>query len=341
MRAAAAEGIDFDVDRLTEYLDATGINPHAPVDIERVGGGQSNPTYFVTRGDARLVLRKQPAQVLVKAAHDMSREYRFLTALAPTPVPVPEPVRYEAGSDVIGTPFYLMGRVDGLVYADAELAGVPAEKRHALYLQHARLLATLHALDPERIGLGDMARPGSFTERQIKRWSGVWGDERIADLDRVRDYLTANRPSDEATALVHGDFKFNNLIIDTGKPDGENIVGVVDWELAAIGDPLLDVAHMWAATWATTPEEYGGVLGLDLADAGIPEPEEYDAAYQAAGGRPGGLSAFYRVLALLRYAGIFHGVRQRALAGAATSSDALEQGRLADVYLDRALAIIG
>ncbi len=340
MRAAAASGLDFDAEHLKRYLDDADIGPGHPLQIQRIGGGQSNPTYFLTRGHDRLVLRKQPAQVLIKAAHDMGREYRFLTALAPTLVPVPTPVRFEPGPEAIGTPFYLMARVDGTVYADAELAEVPRPIRRELYAEHARLLATLHGLDPERIGLGDLARPGSFLDRQIRRWSGVWGEERKADLDAVRGWLQANRPAEEATALVHGDFKFNNLIIDIDRPAGERIVAVVDWELAAVGDPLLDLAHVWAATWATTPEEYGGLLGRDLAAAGLPGAEEHAAAYQDAGGRPGGMSAFYRALALLRYAGIFHGVRQRALAGTATSTDALEQGRLADVYVERALEIV-
>jgi aminoglycoside phosphotransferase (APT) family kinase protein len=338
VRATAASGTDFDVARLIDFLDAAGINPHEPVELDRIGGGQSNPTYFVTRGDIRLVLRKPPRQVLIKSAHDVAREYRFLTALAPTSVPVPAPVRFEASTDVIGTPFYLMSRVDGVVHAEAGLADLRVERRRALYLEHARLLATLHSLDPQQIGLGDMARPGSFLLRQIGRWSDVWGDERSADIASVREYLLASRPAHEATALIHGDFKFNNLIVDR---EGTSIVGVVDWELAAVGDPLLDVAHVWAATWATTPDEYGGIMGLDLTAAGLPGSWEYDDAYQLAGGRAGALTAFYRVLALLRYAGIFHGVRQRALAGTATSTDALEQGKLADVYLDRALANIG
>ena len=336
MRAQAADGVDFDERRLRAFLD--DVLPGGPVDLdlERVGGGQSNPTYFVTRGEARLVLRKPPAVVLIKSAHDVAREFRIIKALYGTVVPVPEPVLFTADASVIGTPFYLMGRVDGVVHHDAELTSVRRSRRRGLYLSHARLLAAMHGLDPVALGLGELMRPGSFLDRQVRRWCGAWADDRRDDIARIRGFLAAVRPEVEATALIHGDFKFNNVIVGAG----ERIAGVVDWELAAIGDPLLDVAHMWAATWATTPAEYGGIRGVDLAAAGLPTSGEYEAEYVAAGGLPGALSPFYQALALLRYAGIFRGVGQRAAAGAATSADAADQGALADIYVDRALEVV-
>jgi len=307
------------------------------LDLQRVGGGQSNPTYFVTRGDARLVLRKPPTVVLIKSAHDVAREFRIIRALYGTTVPVPEPVLFVDDVSVLGTPFYIMGRVDGRVHHDAEMPAVEPSRRRPLYAAHARVMAGMHQLDPVTLGLGELARPGSFLDRQVRRWCDVWADDRSDDIARIRRFLVGTRPDTEASALIHGDFKFNNVVVDAA---GQRIVGVLDWELAAIGDPLLDVAHMWAATWATAPREYGGILGVDLAAASLPTVEEYEADYVAAGGSPGGLAVFYRVLALLRYAGIFRGVGQRAVAGAATSADAAERGALADVYLDRALRVI-
>jgi aminoglycoside phosphotransferase (APT) family kinase protein len=336
VRAQPAAGVDFDERRLRAFLDDMLPGGTMDLDLQRVGGGQSNPTYFVTRGDTRLVLRKPPAVVLIKSAHDVAREFRIIKALYGTVVPVPEPVLFTADVSVIGTPFYLMGRVDGVVHEDAEMASVERPRRRGLYLAHARLLAAMHGLDPVALGLGELMRPGSFLDRQVRRWCDVWADDRRDDIGRIRGFLTAARPDTEATALIHGDFKFNNVIVGAG----ERIAGVVDWELAAIGDPLLDVAHMWAATWATTPAEYGGIRDVDLAAAGLPAIEEYEAEYVAAGGPPGALSPFYQALALLRYAGIFRGVGQRAAAGAATSADAADQGALADVYVDRALEVI-
>jgi aminoglycoside phosphotransferase (APT) family kinase protein len=337
MRAQAADNVDFDGGRLRAFLDEALPGGRLDIELERIGGGQSNPTYFVTRGGARLVLRKQPSIVLIKSAHDMAREFRFLKALHGTLVPVPEPVLYVDDPSVIGTPFYLMGRVEGRVHEDAEMTTVDRSRRRSLYVQHARLMAALHRLDPAELGLSDLARPGSFLERQVRRWCDVWADDRREDIAALRDFLTRSRPEAESRSLIHGDLKFNNVIVDT---PGERIAAVVDWELAAVGDPLLDVAHMWAATWATTPQEYGGILGIDLDAAGLPPIEEYEGEYMAAGGTPGALTPFYRALALLRYSGIFRGVGQRAVAGVATSADAAEHGALADVYVDRALAVI-
>lgn len=337
VRAEAVSGVDFDVRRLCGFLDEVLSGGKMAVDVERVGGGQSNPTYFVTRGDVRLVLRKPPPVVMVKSAHDVAREFRIITALYGTPVPVPEPVLFVADLSVIGTPFYLTGRIDGRVHHDSRMTTVEPSHRRALYAVHARLMAELHQLDPTTLGLGSLMRSGSYLDRQVRRWCDIWEEDRSDDIARLRQFLAARRPRAEASALIHGDFKFNNVIVDT---DDQRIVGVLDWELAAIGDPLLDVAHMWAATWATAPDEYGGILGLDLVAAGLPTIGEYEAEYIAAGGSSGALAPFYQALALLRYAGIFRGVGQRAAAGVATSSDAAEKGALADVYLDRALQVI-
>ena len=198
-------------------------------------------------------------------------------------------------------------------------------------------MAAMHRLDPVQIGLGELTRRGSFLDRQVRRWCQVWGMTAATTSPGSAGSSRRSGLRRRTATLIHGDFKFNNVVVDAA---GLRIVGVLDWELAAIGDPLLDVAHMWAATWLTAPREYGGILGVDLAAAGLPTIEEYEAEYVAAGGSPGALTPFYQALALLRYAGIFRGVGQRAAAGAATSADAAEQGALADVYVDRALQVI-
>ena len=333
MRAAAASGIDFDLPRFESFLHAELPRLRGPLEVERIGGGQSNPTYFVTVGADELVLRKRPAGVLAKSAHDVGREYRIISALTHTGMPVPEVVRYCDDTSILGTSFYLMRRLHGVVCHDSELAEVSVGDRKTLYRAQARTLASLHALDYESLGLGDLARPGSFIDRQITRWTGAWADARVADLSDITAWLLANRPVVEKRALTHGDFKFNNLVVD---PDSAEIVGVLDWELAAIGDPLLDVAHMWAATWATTRDEYGGVLGLDLAALGLPTPEDYAEYY----GDSAWLDPFYRALALLRYAGIFRGIGERAKTGTATAADASATGKLGEVYLNRVLDVI-
>jgi aminoglycoside phosphotransferase (APT) family kinase protein len=238
--------------------------------------------------------------------------------------------------DVIGTSFYVMERVHGRIFHRASLDEVSPEDRPDYYLEHARSLATLHQHDWRATGLGDLARPGSFLERQIRRWTDAWGDERATAISHLRRWLNSHRPLTESQTLIHGDYKFNNLIFDDRLP---KVVAVLDWELATIGDPLLDLAHCWCATWATTPEEYGGILGLQTADNSLPTAEMYINAYDQAAGTDTGLPVFYRVLALLRNAGIFLGIGQRARAGTAAAANAAQQARLSDIYLERAIEL--
>jgi aminoglycoside phosphotransferase (APT) family kinase protein len=334
---APATGLDFEPARLQSFLAEQLPQLTGELTIERIGGGQSNPTYFVTMGEAELVLRKRPLGDLVPSAHDVEREFTITTALIDTAVPVPPPILFCAEPDVLGTPFYLMERIHGRIFHSATLDDVPHHERKALYRDHARAMAALHSVDWAQVGLRGLARPGSFIERQIRRWSRAWGDVRAYDVEAVRDWLLANRPAAERQALVHGDFKFNNVIVHPREP---KLVAVLDWELAGIGDPMFDLAHMWCATWATTPAEYGGVLGVDLSAQALPSAEDYFADYYAAADSPHRVLPFHRVLALLRYAGIFWGIYQRSLAGTATAANAAEQGATAHVYLDRALEIM-
>jgi aminoglycoside phosphotransferase (APT) family kinase protein len=293
----------------------------------------------VTLDGTRLVLRKKPVGELVPGAHDVGREYRILRALAGTAVPVPGPVLYENDPAVLGTPFYLMDRVDGRVFLDAELREVPVAERRAYYDDLARVLAALHDVAWQDTELAGLARPGSFLARQVERWGRAWGpaEDAPAEVRRVVGWLRAHLPGDEHLGIVHGDYKFTNVIFDPRQPV---IAGVLDWELCAIGDPLLDLAHVWSFTWDTAPEEYGGVRGVDLAAHGIPTAEEFFAVYYAASGSPRRLTPFHLALAAFRNAGIFRGIAQRAESGAANAADAAEVGRLDRVYLARALAVV-
>jgi aminoglycoside phosphotransferase (APT) family kinase protein len=333
--APTSGGIDFDPARLRAYLTASLPDVVGEMAVERVGGGQSNPTYFLRFDDAELVLRKKPPGDLPPAAHDVGREFRIQRALRDTDVPVPQVRVYCDDDSVVGTPFYLMERLYGRIFQDAALPDVATADRRDIYLSQVRALAVLHAVDWEAVGLSSLARPGSFLDRQIDRWTRAWADERRVDVQAIADWLRDNRPDHEPLTLVHGDFKFTNLVFHQTQPE---LVGVLDWELAAIGDPLLDVAHIWSAVWATKPEEYGGILGLDLAHLGLPTAEEFTAAYASASGGAT-LGPFHQVLALFRNAGIFRGIGERAAAGNANAANAAERGLMGDVYLDRALEI--
>lgn len=309
--------------------------------LEPVAGGQSNPTFFLDHGDRRLVLRKQPDGPILKGAHAIDREYRVLEALRPTAVPVPEPVLFHPDPAPLGTPFYLMGRVEGRVLTDTALSELPPDARRPTWMAVADTLAALHALDPEAAGLGDYGRPGDYFERQLARWGRQYDQSPsgpIPEIEALRDWLVANRPPDDGSvALCHGDFRLGNLLFHPTEP---HVVAVLDWELSTLGHPLADLGFC-CMPWHTAPEEYGGLLGLDLAARALPEEADFVARYLAA--RPGSapLLPFHRAFALYRFAVIFVGIADRAAAGSAADPEAARLGPLARRFAIRALEAIG
>lgn len=337
--APALAEIDFEPARLSDFLTDALPEASGELAVERIGGGQSNPTYFVDAGALRMVLRKRPPGDHARGAHDVGREYKIISALDGTPVPVPVPILYHEEPDVVGTPFYLMGRLDGRVFHEASLPDVPKTERRAYYRELARVLAVLHAVDVDAVGLGGFRRSERFLVRQVNLWARQWGSlaESDADVARALAWLRANMTDTEDTAIVHGDYKFTNVIF---APDGPSLVGVLDWELCAVGDPLLDLAHIWSFLWNTTPGEYGGIMGMDLDALGIPSAEEFFEYYYAAAVSDRRVTPFHLALAHFRNAGIFHGIGERAAAGSANAGNAEEKGRLDRVYLARALEVI-
>lgn len=311
---------DFDPARLARFLGG-------PVDLHPAAGGQSNPTWFVTHGGQDLVLRKKPAGATLDSAHAIDREYRILAALQDTDVPVPRVVRMVDDPEVIGTPFYLMGRLQGQVSDTTDLPGLTPPDRRAVHLHAARVLAALHRLDPVALGLADFGRQGGYYARQVRRWCGQYAALDMQDplLDRLAAWFAANIPPESPTTIVHGDYRIGNVMVGT---DPARIVGVLDWELSTLGDPLADLAH-WAMFYDLRPDQMGGIAGLDLAALGLPDQAEFLAEYRAAGGASAPLRPFHRAFALFRMAVILHGITARANAGQATRDDARAVGALA------------
>lgn len=312
---------DFDPERLARFLGGA-------VHLEAASGGQSNPTWFVTCKGQALVLRKKPAGATLHSAHAVDREYRILSALQDSGVPVPRVVRMVDDPSVIGTPFYLMERLSGHVSETSDLPGLCPEDRRAVHLDAGRLLARLHALDWARLGLGDYGRHAGFYPRQVGRWCGQWAALKGRHdplMDGLAAFFAANIPADNPTTIVHGDYRIGNLMYGSSPA---RIVGVLDWELSTLGDPLADLAH-WAMFYDLTPAQMGGLAGLDNRALGLPDRTAFLEAYVAAGGCSAPLTPWHRAFAMFRMAVILEGITARAAAGQATSADACAVGALA------------
>lgn len=333
----SASGIDEEAfaGYLSETLGLTGKPEIAPI-----SGGQSNPTFFVTSDGRRLVLRKQPDGPIQKGAHAVDREFRVLSALAGTDVPVPGPVAYCDDRTILGTPFYLMDRIEGRVFHDASLPGLSSQERRGIYLSMAEAMASLHAVRPDMIGLSDYGRPGNYFERQLARWGHQWHESGLSgmpEIDRLETWLLANLPEDDgAISIAHGDFRLGNLIFAHNSP---KVVGILDWELSTLGHPLADLGFCGMA-WRTLPQEYGGIRGLDLPALGIPPREEFVREYYSHARPTAALQPFHEAFALFRFAVIFVGITERSRQGNAVGERAAELEHLAPAFARRGLELI-
>lgn len=321
--------------RLADYLQARFPQARGVPQIRRISGGQSNPTFFVDYPQRGFVLRKQPPGELLAGAHAIDREYRVMQALRDSQVPVPEMLLFESDAALLGTPFYLMEKLEGRVFDGYALPGVSPAERRAMYRSMAQTLARLHAVDVAAVGLADYGRPGNYFERQVGRWSRQWLGTRIqpnADLEWLIDWLPRNIPPGECTALCHGDFRMGNLMFHPTEP---RVIGVLDWELSTLGHPLADAAYN-AMAWRTLPSEYGGILGLDHAALGIPGEAEHLADYQALALLQAPVLPFHFAFALFRFAVIFEGIAVRAAQGNAAAANAQDVGPLGAAFARRA-----
>jgi aminoglycoside phosphotransferase (APT) family kinase protein len=308
--------------------------------IEPIGGGQSNPTFFITVGTQRLVLRKQPHGPILKGAHAVDREYRVLQALSKTDVPVPTPRLYCVDPEVLGTPFYVMERIEGRVFHDAALPELSRDERGALYRSMAETLAKLHALDPNGIGLSDFGRAGNYFERQLARWSKQWKEssvQSIPALDQLIEALARALPSDDdIISIVHGDYRMGNLMVHPTEP---RVIGILDWELSTLGHPLADLGFA-AMAWHTTPKDYGGIAGLDFINLGIPTKDAFVSAYMNHAKDKSPLMPFHIAFALFRFAVIFVGIAERARLGNAAGKNAADIAPLAQRFAEIGLSIM-
>jgi aminoglycoside phosphotransferase (APT) family kinase protein len=318
----------LDTDRLGAYLAEKIAGFGTLQKAEKFAGGQSNPTFKLTAGANRYVLRRKPPGELLASAHAVDREFHVISALADTDVPVPKAIALCEDETVIGSMFYIMEYLDGRVFWDPALPELDAAGRAAVFDEMNRVLAALHSVDVEAVGLGDYGKPGNYFERQVGRWTKQYRaseTETVPAMEALIDWLPANMPADDGqVALVHGDYRLDNLMFHPTEP---RIIAVLDWELSTLGHPLADLAYQVMA-WQF-PRDGGvmGLAGIDRSALGIPTDADFVAQYCARTGRRDIPDwNFYMAFCFFRIAAILQGVKKRALLGNASSADAGSRG---------------
>lgn len=318
----------FDTVPLREWLRHNVPMSVSTLEVRRFENGQSNPTYLLDLGGRKLVLRRKPAGLLLPSAHAIEREFRIMRALSTTGIPVPECIALCEDATVIGSAFYVMQFVEGRIFDDPSLPSLSREERAAVYAEMNRVIASLHALDPNTLGLGDYGRFGAYIQRQVQRWTAQYRasqTEEIAAMERLITWLPLHIPPHDETRIVHGDFRLDNVIFAPHEP---RIVAVLDWELSTLGHPLADFAYH-CLPWYRRSDNQQGLEKLDLQSLGLPTVGDYLTAYCSRLGREV-LSPhhweFYVIFNMFRAVGILQGVAKRALQGNASSPRAAEVG---------------
>jgi len=330
---------DLPLARLESWLHDHVDGFRGTLAAEQFEGGQSNPTYKLLSDVGSYVLRRKPLGRLLPSAHAVDREYRVMRALSGTAVPVPEVYALCEDDTVIGSAFYVMEFLDGRIFWDPRLPDLAPAERRAMFQSMNAVIAALHSVDHAAVGLAEFGRPGNYLARQIARWSRQYQasetEPQIA-MDRLIEWLPGHLPPEGEPRIVHGDYRIDNLIYDPAEP---RVIGVLDWELSTIGDPLADFAYHVMA-WRVSPELFRGLAGVDFSTLGIPTEEEYVATYGERIGR--GRTEdweFYMVYSLFRLAAIMQGIAKRAIDGTAASREAVELGRLARPVGEQAWAL--
>lgn len=316
----------LDAAKLEQYLAGHIADFEGPLTIRQFKGGQSNPTYQLITPKRKYVLRRKPPGKLLPSAHAVDREFRIISALYPTGFPVPKPYVLCTDESVAGTMFYVMECVEGRVIWEPQLPGLESKQRHAIYDAMNETLAKLHQTDYLKLGLEDFGKPGSYFARQISRWGKQYvasETESIPAMNKLMEWLPQHIPPGERNAIVHGDYRLDNMILHPTEP---KVLAVLDWEISTIGDPLADFTYhimQWRMPPGGTGGGTGSLTGADLKSLGIPTESEYVAMYCQRTGRPGiDYLDFYFAYNFFRIAGILQGIMGRVRDGTAASAHA-------------------
>jgi aminoglycoside phosphotransferase (APT) family kinase protein len=328
-------GHEIDIGRLSAYLaeHLPGFTP--PLQVRQFRGGQSNPTYQLTTPTRKYVLRKKPGGQLLHGAHMIEREYRVISALEGSGVPVPVVPLLCEDSAVVGTPFYVMEFLEGRVFRDPALPGMEPAERAAIYRAMSDTLARLHQVDWKAAGLESFGKPTGYLPRQITLWSRQYEAGKthdIPNMDRLMAWLPDHIPGDEITTISHGDFRLENLMFDSATP---TVLATLDWELATLGHPFADLAYN-CMIWHLPAEGFSvpGLTGRPL-PPGLPSKADYIAGYcRAAGLKEIPQYDFYLAFSFFRFAAIAQGIYARWKSGNAAAPNAEQVGLLAKPLAD-------
>lgn len=329
----------LDLTRLADYLARTRPGLTAgPLTGELIVGGRSNLTYRVSDGQQEWVVRRPPLGHVLATAHDVGREYRVITALAGTPVPVPRTILHCPDPDVIGAPFYLMECVAGTVYRTAEqTATLSQQQRRELSRHLIDTLADLHTVDPASVGLSDFGRPDGFLARQVRRWRGQLDASRSRDLpgmDDLASRLAGAVPASGPPAIVHGDYRLDNVLVRDNR-----IVAVLDWEMSTLGDPLADVGLL-LIYWDRLSEAGNPVAEGVGAGHGFPDGDTLVEWYAARTGADLSALEWYVGMAAFKLAVILEGIHYRHTLGKTVGEGFDQIGAMVPPLIEHGLAAL-
>ncbi len=327
----------FDEARLEAWLRANVADFEGPLEVRQFKGGQSNPTYQLITPTRKYVLRRKPPGKLLPSAHAVDREFRVISALGRTGYPVAHAYALCTDDAVIGTMFYVMSMVEGRILWDGSLPDLSPDERRATYESQIKTLADLHNTDYAAAGLADFGKPGNYFARQIDRWTKQYRaseTQHIPAMERLIEWLPRTVPEDDATSIVHGDYRLDNMVLHPTEP---RVLAVLDWELSTLGNPLADFTY-FLMQWLTPRDGRSGLAGLDLKAWGIPTLEEAVALYCRLTGRQGLPEIdWYIAYNQFRLAGILQGIAGRVRDGTASSPQAVAMSERVAPLADSAL----
>ena len=324
--------LQIDSAALSHYLKTHVDGFAGELSMEQFKGGQSNPTFKLAAGGRNYVMRTKPGPTakLLPSAHAIEREYRVQDALSKAGFPAARMFTLCEDEAVIGRAFYIMEMVEGRVLWDQSLPDMSAGQRGAIYAEMNRVIARLHGIDYKAIGLETFGKPGNYFGRQIERWTRQYRmseTEKIAAMDNLMEWLPKNIPAGDETAIVHGDYRLDNMIFHATEP---RVLAILDWELSTLGHPMADFSYH-CMSWHIAPGQFRGIQGLDFAKVGVPTEEQYIEMYAANTAKSVNTRdwGFYLAYNMFRMCGILQGIMKRYVDGTAASPQALDAGRRA------------